>query len=177
MSAADIKELFERKASAMARRPAFGRGNGQAHIRLDTAGFRCQVAHGARTQLVDQPTSEGGADAGPHPGQLMRASLGACLAMGYRIWGARLDVAIDAVEVKLTCEFDARGQLGVAADVAVGWQQVRFDVTITSAAPEVSVRNVVATADRLSPMLANLSGEVRRQHHLTIVRPARARAR
>jgi uncharacterized OsmC-like protein len=173
MSAADIKELFERKASAMARRPAFGRGSGQAHVRLEAAGFRCEVAHGARTLLVDQPTSEGGADAGPHPGQLMRASLGACLAMGYRIWGARLGVAIDAVEVELTCEFDARGQLGVANDVAVGWQQVRFDVTITSGAPEGAVRNVVATADRLSPMLANLSGEVRRSHHLTILRPGR----
>jgi uncharacterized OsmC-like protein len=171
MSAAEIKELFERKASAMARRPAFGRGSGQAHVRLEAQGLRCEVAHGARTLLVDQPPSEGGADAGPHPGELMRASLGACLAMGYRIWGARLGVAIDAVEVELTCEFDARGQLGVAHDVAIGWQQVRFDVTITSGAPEGAVRNVVATADRLSPMLANLSGDVRRRHHLTIVRP------
>jgi uncharacterized OsmC-like protein len=174
MSAADIKELFERKASAMARRPAFGRSTGQAHVRLAPAGLRCDVANGDGTLLVDQPVNEGGGGEGPHPGQLMRASLGACVAMGYRIWGARLGVAIDAVEVELTCEFDARGQLGVADDVAVGWQQVRFDVTITSAAPEEAVRNVVATADRLSPMLANLSPSVRRLHRLTIVAPAGA---
>jgi uncharacterized OsmC-like protein len=174
MTAADIKELFDRKASAMVRRPTFGRGSGQAHVRLAAEGLRCDVAHGARIQLVDQPTSEGGADAGPHPGQLMRASLGACLAMGYRIWGARLGVAIDAVEVELTCEFDARGQLGVADDVAIGWQNVRFDVTITSAAPEADVQNVVEIADRRSPMLANLSGSVRRQHHLTLRRPRSA---
>jgi uncharacterized OsmC-like protein len=173
MSAAEIKALFDRKAHAMARRPAFGRGSGQARVRLGT-GLRCDTEHGDRTLLVDQPTSEGGAGAGPHPGQLMRASLGACLAMGYRIWGARLGVAIDAVEVELTCEFDARGQLGVAEDVAIGWQQVRFDVTITSAAPEEALRRVVATADRLSPMLANLSPSVRRRHHLTIVRPVGA---
>jgi uncharacterized OsmC-like protein len=175
MSAAAIKALYERKASAMTRRPAFGRGSAQAHVRLRD-GFRCDVEHGERTLLVDQPGSEGGADAGPHPGQLMRASLGACLAMGYRIWGARLGVAIDAVEVELTCDFDARGQLGVADDVAVGWQQVRIAVTITTAAAEGDVRRVVETADRRSPMLANLSGAVRRVHHLTILRPAGVRS-
>jgi uncharacterized OsmC-like protein len=176
MSAAAIKELFDRKASAMARRPLFGRGTGQVQVRLETAGLRCEVRHGDGTLVSDQPASEGGTGTGPHPGQLMRASLGACLAMGYRIWGARLGVAIDAVEVDLTCEYDARGQLGVADDVAVGWQRVRFGVTITTTAPEEAVREVVATADRLSPMLANLSPAVRREHHLTIVRSGGVRA-
>jgi uncharacterized OsmC-like protein len=170
MNPSEIKELFDRKASAMARRPAFARGVGQARIRM-TDGMVCDVDHGDRTFRVDQPASEGGGGAGPHPGQLMRASLGACLAMGYRIWSARLGVAIDAVEVEMTCEYDARGQMGVSEDVAVGWQQVRFDVRVTSAAPEDDVRRVVATADRLSPMLANLAPAVRRLHHLTIVRP------
>src|SRR5450432_1639393 len=160
MNPSEIKELFDRKATAMARRPAFAHGIGQARIRMND-GMACDVEHGDRTFRVDQPPSEGGGGAGPHPGQLMRASLGACLAIGYRIWGARLGVAIDAVEVDLTCEYDARGQMGVSEDVAVGWQQVRFDVRITSAAPEDDVRRVVETADRLSPMLANLAPAVR----------------
>jgi uncharacterized OsmC-like protein len=167
---AEIKELYTRKASAMTRRPAFARGSGQARVRLEQ-GFACDVDLGDRVARVDQPQSEGGLGTGPHPGQLMRASLGACLAMGYRIWGARLDVAIDAVDVELTCAYDARGQMGVASDVAIGWQQVDFDVTIVSAAPDADVRRVVETADRLSPMLANLSPTVRRVHRLSIVRP------
>jgi hypothetical protein len=52
----------------------------------------------------------------------------------------------------------------------VGWQRVRFDVTITSDAPEDEVRRVVATADARSPMLANLAASVRRTHTLTVVR-------
>jgi uncharacterized OsmC-like protein len=170
MNSNEIKELFERKARAMTRRPAFGRAIGQARIRMSD-GFSCEVEHDDRTFRVDQPVSEGGGGAGPHPGQLMRASLGACLAMGYRIWGARLGVAIDAVEVEMICDYDARGYMGVSEDVAIGWQQVRFDVKVTSAEPEEAVRRVVATADRLSPMLANLASTVRRVHHLTIVRP------
>lgn len=170
MNTAEIKELYSRKASAMTRRPVFARGHGQARIRLGE-GLACDVEHEDRFVRVDQPASEGGAGTGPHPGQLMRASLGACLAMGYRMWGARLDVAIDGVEVEMTCEYDARGQMGLSPDIAIGWEQVRFDVKITSAEPEEAVQRVVETADRLSPMLANLSSSVRRVHLLTIVRP------
>jgi uncharacterized OsmC-like protein len=170
----DLKALFERKARAIARRPAFGRGAGQARIRLGQ-GLACDVEHGAHKLLVDQPASEGGGDAGPPPDELMRASIGASLAMGYRLWGARLDVVIDAVEVEMTCEYDLRGQLGVADDVSAGWQSVRFDVAITSEGPEEAVRRVVETAERLDPMLANLAPSVQRVRHLSIVR-ARGRA-
>jgi len=49
---------------------------------------------------------------------------------------------------------------------------VRFEVWVTSAAPEDDIRRVVAMADRLSPMLANLAPSIRRIHQLKIVRPA-----
>jgi uncharacterized OsmC-like protein len=170
MNANDIKELYDRRASAMTRRPAFGRGSGQARVRMGR-GFACEVEHADGTFRVDQPASEGGEGGGPHPGQLMSASLGACLAMGYRIWGARLGVPIDGVEVEVVCCYDVRGQLGVADDVAIGWEEIRFDVRVTSAAPEEAVRRVVETSDRRNPMLANLASTVRRVHRLTIVRP------
>ena len=98
----------------------------------------------------------------------MRASLRRGLAMGYRLWGARLGVAIDDVEVEMTCEYDARGQLGVADDVAVGWQQraLRRDDHQRRARGR-DVRRVVEPADRLNPMLANLAPAVRAAcHHL-----------
>jgi len=93
--------------------------------------------------------------------------------MGYRTWGARLDTAIDAVDVEVTCEYDARGQMGVAPDVAIGWQRMTFVVQITSSAPEAAVRQVVEIADRLSPMLANLSTQIERVHSLVVL-PLRA---
>lgn len=160
MKSAEIKALFDRKAHAMVRRPDLGRGNGHSRASMG-AGFRCEVEHEDRRQVVDQTTE---------PEQLMRASLAASLAMGYRLWGARLGVAIEAVAVEVMCEYDARGQLGVSDEVAVGWLRVGFDVTITSAEPEEAVRRVVATADAHNPMLANLAPTVRRVHTLTIRR-------
>jgi uncharacterized OsmC-like protein len=159
----------------MSRRPYFARGSGHARVRL-VAGLACDVELESRTIRVDQSPSEGGGATGPDPGQLMRASLGASLAMGCRIWGARLGVALDAVEIELTCAYDARGPLGVSDDVAVGWSQIRFDVTLTSAAPADELRRVVEVAARRSPMLATLAPTVERVHRLTIVRPAPAAA-
>jgi uncharacterized OsmC-like protein len=168
MTTAGLKDLFERKRRAMLKRPSFARSSGQARVRLSDD-FCCEVEEGPWRTRIDQSAEGGGRGSAPHPAQMMRAALVACLAMGYRIWGARLDVAIDEVEVDVLCETDVRGQLGIA-DVPIGWQQIAVDVRIASPAAEADVRRVVETADRLSPLLANLSPAIRRTHRLRIIR-------
>jgi uncharacterized OsmC-like protein len=172
VTGAGLKDLYERKRRAMERRPAFGRSTGQARVRMGET-MLCLVEEGVWRTRVDQSEEEGGTASAPHSGQLMRASIVACLAMGYRLWGARLGVPIDDVEVDVLCELDARGQLGIDG-VPVGWQRIVVDVCIGSPAPEADVRRVVATADRLSPMLANLSATIERIHHLRVVHPEEA---
>jgi uncharacterized OsmC-like protein len=136
---------------------------------MTPGGLACHVVEPPnRTLRVDVPVDHGGTNAGPHPGQLMRASIGACLAIGYTIWAARMEVPLDRVVLELTCDFDARGQLGIAAEVAVGWQRLVVDVTIMSVAAAADVRRVVQTANRTCPMLANLSPAIVQVHRLTI---------
>jgi uncharacterized OsmC-like protein len=168
---ARLKDLYDRRVAALARRPAFARAVAHASVQL-VDGHACAVEHDGRMVRVDLPPEEGGAGGAPQPAQLMRASLGASLVLGYRTWAARLGVPLDDAAVEVTCESDLRGSLGVDDAVAVGWQRVAIDVTITSAAPEGQVRRLVAHADRLCPMLANLSRDVQRVHQLTIVRPS-----
>jgi len=165
-----LKALYERKRRALLRRPSFGRTQAQAHVRL-AEGLLCEVEEQAWRTRVDQSVEEGGSESAPQPWQMMRASIAASLAMGYRQWSARLDVAIDAVEVDVICESDTRGQLGIEG-VAVGWQRMVVVVLIDSDAPEADVRRVIETADRLNPLLANLSPAIARVHHLRLVRPA-----
>jgi uncharacterized OsmC-like protein len=172
VNAAGLKDLYERKRRAMQRRPSFGRTTAQARGSVRDL-LTCDVEEGPWRTRVDQSLEDGGAGSAPHSGQIMRASLVACLAIGYRMWGARLGVAIDAVDVDVVCESDARGQLGIDG-VPVGWQRIVMDVSIASRAPEADVRRVVETADRLSPMLANLSPAIERVHHLRIVHPEEA---
>jgi uncharacterized OsmC-like protein len=170
MNPADIKDLFDRKARAMTKRPAFARGSGQASTSVGDA-LACDVDVGGRSIRVDLPAEDGGTGSAAHPGQLMRASVSACLALGYKLWAARLQVPIDAVSVELTCAYDARGQLGLDPSVAVGWQRMIIEVAIVSGAPEADVRRMVETADRLSPMLANLAPHIERVHRLSITPP------
>jgi uncharacterized OsmC-like protein len=171
VSAAHLRDLFEQKRIALRRHPSLARSTAHAGVRL-TAGLRCEVRHGERVTVVDLPLGEGGGATAPGPGDLMRASLGACLAMSYRAWAARFGFELSAVEVDITVEYDARGQLGLSDEVPIAWQRLLFDVRILSDAPPDELRRAIEHADRLSPMLANLSPAIERVHTLSIQRPA-----
>jgi uncharacterized OsmC-like protein len=164
-----LRALYDLRTGVLARHPELAGAQGQAFVLLADHGLGCHVDHEGGSLEVDLPAEEGGDARAPHPGQLMRAALGACLAQGYRIWAARLAVPIARVELALRCDFDARGAMDLDPGVAIGWQRVEIDVTVTSAAREADVRRVVEIANRLSPMLANLSRDVARRHRLTVI--------
>jgi uncharacterized OsmC-like protein len=165
-----MRDLYERIRRAIARRPAFAQGSDRARVRM-FANLGCEVSDGRWCTLVDQERDHGGGGLGPDPAQWMRASLGGSLAMGYRLWGARLGVDVRDVGVEVVCDYDLRGQMGMSREIPVGWQRVVFDVRIVSAAPEADVRRVVETSDRLNPMLACLSPAIPRLHRLQVFRP------
>jgi uncharacterized OsmC-like protein len=165
---AQLKDLFARKAGAIARRPRFARASDLARVRLGPD-LVCTVEHPGHVLTADAPPENGGGGAGPDPSELMSASLGASLAMGYRLWGARLDVPIAGAEVEIVCEYDLRGQLG-ADQVPIHWQRLLMTSTIVSPADEAEVRRVADAAHRWSPMLANLSPEIERVVNVRIAR-------
>jgi uncharacterized OsmC-like protein len=164
-----LKDLYARKAGAIARRPRFACASDHARVRL-RGDLLCTVEHPAHVLTVDAPPEDGGGGAAPDPSELMSASLGASLAMGYRLWAARLDVAFDEAEVEILCEYDLRGRLG-AEEITAGWQRLVIASTIVSIGPEAEVRRVAEAAHRHDPMLANLSPQIVRVVHLNVLRP------
>ncbi len=172
MTAAGLKDLFERKRRAILKRPSFAHATGQARLRLRD-GLRCEVEEG---ELAHADRSGGG---GGRRGD--RAAPRAGDARGHRrLPGDGLSAVGRAPrrgdrrdrDRRACCETDVRGQLGIA-DVPIGWHRIMVDVCITSAAPEADVRRVVETADRLSPLLANLSPAIERVHRLAHRSPRR----
>src|SRR5262245_60850974 len=151
-------DQFERPFESPTRRAEPVRSEAHASASL-AYGVACDVDLGDRSLRVDLPRDEAGTGSAPHPGQLMPASLGARLLMGYRQWSQRLSIALTGAQLELSCEYDARGQLGLAADVPIGWQRLRVHVRLWSDAPEADVMRLVETAHRYSPMLANLSSD------------------
>jgi uncharacterized OsmC-like protein len=145
-----LREILERNAHAVSVRPSAGQHTARTRVTLKP-GLECEVEEGPWRLIVGMSEKSGGTNAGPNPGVLGRAALGTCLAVGYGMWAARLGVPIDALDVIVEADYDSRGELGVSDDVPPGYLQVRYRVTVTSAASEQDVRRVVDAADRYSP--------------------------
>jgi len=167
-----IREALERNARAVTLKPAVAKHTGRTTVRLKP-GLECEVEDGRWKLTVGMGANSGGSDAGPSPGTLGRGALGSCLALGYAMWAARLCVPLDTVEVDVQADYDSRGELGVSEDVPPGYTQVRYIVTIGSAAREEDIRRVIDTADKYSPYhdVFSRANDLRRE--LRIVQRAR----
>ncbi len=147
-----IREALERNAKAVALRPAVGQGTARTRVTLGPD-LACTVDEGQWTLTVGMSEKSGGANAGPNPGVLGRGALGSCLALGYAMWAARLDVPVGSLTVEVEADYDSRGELGVDDTVPPGYLQVRYIVTVESPAPEADVERLIDTADKCSAYL------------------------
>ena len=145
-----LKEVIERNVRAVSLRPAIARHTGRTKVKLKP-GLECEVTDGPWTLTVATGPASGGNNAGPSPGTFGRGALGSCLAIGYAMWAARLEVPIDALTIEVEADYDVRGELGISDDVPPGYTEVRYIVTVASRASEADVRRVLDIADRYSP--------------------------
>jgi len=83
---------------------------------------------------VDEPAALGGGDAHANPVEYALASLASCQAITYRVWAAKLGIALDNVEVAAEGDIDLHGFLGLDDGVRPGFTGVRL--TVTPSGPE-----------------------------------------
>ncbi len=141
---------------ALSGRPGFGHSTKTSASTL-VGDLRCETTEGASLIESDLPTALGGDDSAPTPSALIRAALGACLAMGYRLRAAELGIELTTVRVTVESESELRGMLDAAADVPPGLTALRYHVEIDSPAAQRDVVRVIELGDRLSPVLDMLT--------------------
>jgi uncharacterized OsmC-like protein len=146
-----IRVAFERSAKALTLRPSLGRATGVSRTRI-RQGLTCEIEEGPWKLVADMPAQIGGDGAGPTPGVLGRAALGSCLAIGYMMHAAKLEVPITALEVEVQADYDDGALLGVS-DSPPGYLEVRYTVRVESPAPERDVLRVLDEGDAHSPYL------------------------
>jgi uncharacterized OsmC-like protein len=166
-----IREATERAAKVLTQRPAAGQKTARTTVNLKPS-LECAIEEGSWKLTAGMSPIYGGNSAGPTPGVLGRAALGSCLAIGYAMWAARMNVPIDALEVVIEADMDSRGELGVSDQVPPGYLAVRYVVTVSSRAPETDVRRVIDTADRYSSYRDVLGRAQDLTRELRIVQPA-----
>lgn len=168
VAASELRAMQERAIKDLQAQADLGRGTATTVAKI-TDGLTCSLQDGPWQFVADEMPGDGGAGLGPDPGVYGRAALASCLAMGYVFWAARLEVAITSVEVSVEADYDARGMLGIDDSVSPGWSAVRYQVSVESPAPKEKVIEVIETADRYSPLLADFRQPLAVSREATIV--------
>lgn len=168
-----IRAALERNAKVVAARPSVGQGTAVTTVTL-RPGLACDVEEGPWRFSVGMTESYGGQNNAPNPGVYGRAALGSCLAIGYGMWAARLEVPVRALTVEVRARYDVRGELGVDDAIRPGYQDVVYVVTVDTDAPEDAVHRLLDTADRHSSWLDDLRNPVPVSREVRIVRGRQA---
>lgn len=147
---ATIREIMERNVKLLAMKPERGHLTGVTKARL-SGGLRCEIEDGSWKLTADMPAKAGGEETAPTPGVLGRGALASCLVISIAGWAARMEIPINALEVEVQADFDARGELGVDEHVPPGYQNVRCFVSIDSPASQDALNELINRAERHSP--------------------------
>jgi uncharacterized OsmC-like protein len=164
-----IAAAFARVASMFRENPGRALNTAVSRARIEN-GLTCHVEEGPWRLVADMSKGAGGAKQGPTPGVLGRAALGSCLAIGFVMEAARAGVPIESVEVEVQTDFDDGALFGVS-DAHPGYLDVRYEVSVTSAASEEDLRRVAEAADARSPYLDVFSRAQTMHRSLKVVRP------
>lgn len=146
---ATIQDAFRRIVQVLTQRPAIGRRTDITTVRMRD-GLTCEIEDGAWKLTADLGTKSGGKGLGPTPGTFGRAAFGSCLAMCYVMWAAELEVPLTQVEVEVQADSDVRGMYGID-DAPAGYHEIRYTVSVTSAAAREDIMRVLDIAERHSP--------------------------
>jgi uncharacterized OsmC-like protein len=170
MGANDIKTAIERNQKALRLRPSIGRGTATTTAVLRDGALTCDIQDGDWKLTADESPGEGGAGLGPDPGVFGRAALGSCLAIGYAMWAAYLEIPIDSVHVTVEADYDANGIFAVDDSVPARWSALRYKAAIASSAPEEKIRELFEQTERYSSLLNAFRDAIPVTGELTISR-------
>lgn len=168
-----IKAAIERNVHAVTASPRAGQGTAVTWVRW-RHGLTCDVEDGPWKIVVGMTEKYGGDNAGPNPGVFGRAALGSCLAIGYALWAARMNVLIRSLEIEVQADFDVRGELGIDDSLRPGYSEMRVVVSIESDAPEAEVVAMLEMAERHSSFLDDFRNPVPVTRELRFVSAAPA---
>jgi uncharacterized OsmC-like protein len=112
------------------------------------------------TVMVDEPPELGGIDGAPNPVEVLLSALAGCVTAGIATNAQMFGVPIDGIDIELEADVDVRGLLGHDKSVRNGVTDIRYTVTIQSAAPEDKIRKCKETIDRKSPVRDTLANPV-----------------
>lgn len=108
------------------------------------------------TLQTDEPTPLGGTDSAIDPMELLLASLGTCLTIGWVTHANQRGVDFRDLKIKVRAPYDLSGYLGIDHKVRPGFIDLEYTVEVESDAAPAMLEEIKAAAEAGSPMFDNI---------------------
>ena len=168
-ASAPIKDALARSLKLIEANPSMGQGTAVTKVTL-SPGLACDVEDGPWRFSGGMTEKYGGQNSGPNPGVYGRAALGTCLAIGYGMWAARLDIPIRSLTVEVRARYDVRGEFGIDDSIRPGYLDIVYVVTVDTDASDADVQRWLDAADAHSSLLDDFRNPVPVSREVNIVR-------
>jgi putative redox protein len=156
---------FDATRSAVAEDLTLGRGTFSTQTSWED-GARARTVARSFSIETDEPAPLGGTDQAVDPMELLLASVGTCLTIGWVTHAARRGVDFRDLRIDVVGEYDLRGYLALDDGVRPGFTSLRYTVRVDSDATSEQLEEIRQAAERTSPMFDNarnatpIAGEV-----------------
>lgn len=118
------------------------------------------ISAGDHGFTIDEPPSLGGSDKGANPVEHLLGALSACQVITYQVWGQKLGLQIDSIDISAEGRLDLRGFFGLDDDVRPGFESIDFAVTLTGPESDEAYADLVRQVDEHCPVLDSLVAAV-----------------
>ena len=115
---------------------------------------------------IDEPPVLCGENAGANPVEYLLVALSGCLTTSLVAYAAMQNIAIRKVESRYEGDLDLRGFLGVSEEVKVGYENIRVFFKIDADLSEASKKELIAMAQKYSPVYNSIAKPVPVTVHL-----------
>lgn len=105
---------------------------------------------------TDEPAPLGGTDRAVDPMELLLASLGTCLTIGWVTQAAKRGVDFRDLAIEVTGDYDLRGYLALDEAVRPGFGAIRYIVRVDTDASAAVLDEIQLAAEATSPMFDNI---------------------
>lgn len=159
MSQQELKAALTATIESLSNNPASANLVFNAKTRLEN-GVRCSAQVRNFDPIgVDEPPELGGEDSAMNPVELLLVALGTCQEIMYSAYAAMMGIELESVSVDVKGYLDARGLFGMA-DVAPGYENLRFETSISSSSDPESIRRLITTVESHCPVLDTITRSV-----------------
>lgn len=148
-------DTLNQTRDAVADDPSAGRGAFTTVTQWED-GARARTTARSFVIDTDEPTPLGGTDRAIDPMELILASVGTCLSIGWVTHAAQRGVEFRDLRIEVTGDYDLNGYLGLDESVRPGFTGISYSVHVDTDADAAVLDEILEAAQAGSPMVDNV---------------------